>query len=388
MGLHRAGGEVVCGHEATGAQDQRRRQVQADCRRKRADLVTTIGQALIPSHQRALATDDPRRLNFRFFVVDSKEPNAFALPNGIFVINAGMFGVLENEAQLAAVVGHEIAHATQEHTWRQMQFHKKKRIGLQIAAAVAQAYGKYDVSNVLNMTLAAIQNGYSRSLENQADRVGMEYMVAAGYDPRQAPQVWKAMTKVTGLHATDFFWSSHDNNATRRSYLMNELKMNYADLNYATLKTEPDTFLQMRDRVLNSAGSKIKLRVTGAPPTTRMEGAPSQPTWQPALAATAPAQPAVAAPPTPPVATPTAPTVVANAQPASAPAPPDPTRRVIGPGTAIYLAPDATLQPLRTATEMLRVRVLAHEGGWYRVEFKDPRWGTRVGFIREERVGQ
>ena len=349
--------------------------------------VGAMGQSLVPSHQRELGMDDPRRINFRFFVVDEKEPNAFALPNGILVINAGLFGVLENEAQLASIVGHEIAHATQEHTWRQMQFHKKKKIGLMIGAAIAQAYGKYNLADVFTMTVAAIQNGYSRSLENQADRVGMEYMVAAGYDPRQAPQVWKAMTKVTGLHGTDFFWSSHDNNATRRSYLMNELKMNYADLNYSTLKTEPDAFLQMRDRVLNSAGSKIKLRVTDAPATTRMEVAPSRPTWQPALAASAPLETVVVEPRLPVAAPPPAAPAVTSVQTIAPAPPPDLTRQVIGPGTVIYRAPDTTLQPLRTINDTLRVKVLAHESGWYRVEFKDPDWGTRVGFIREERVG-
>jgi hypothetical protein len=151
--------------------------------------VSGLGQRLIPAHQRDLVGNDPTKINFRFFVVDQKEPNAFSLANGVVLVTSGMMGVLENEAQLAAVVGHEIAHATQEHMWRQSQFHKKKKIGLLIGAAIAQAYGKYNLADVFTMTLAAIQNGYQRSLENQADRVGMEYMVSAGYDPRQAPQV-------------------------------------------------------------------------------------------------------------------------------------------------------------------------------------------------------
>jgi Peptidase family M48 len=224
--LDRARGEVVAGTKPPELKISGVGKFKLIADESVQSYVTTVGQSLIPAHQRTLATDDPRRINFRFFVVDNKNINAFALPNGIVVVNAGMFGILENEAQFAAVVGHEIAHATQEHTWRQMQFHKKKRIGLQIAAVVAAAYGKYSLSDVFTLTLAAIQNGYSRSLENQADRVGLEYMVSAGYDARQAPQVWKSMTKATGLHSTDFFWSSHDNHATRRSYLMNELKIN------------------------------------------------------------------------------------------------------------------------------------------------------------------
>jgi len=317
-------------------------------------------------------------------VIDDKEPNAFALPNGIFVIKAGMFGLLENEAQLAAVVGHEIAHATQEHAWRQMQFHKKKRMGLQIAAIVAQAYGKYNLADVFTLTVAAIQNGYSRSLENQADRVGLEYMVAAGYDPRQAPQVWKAMTKVTGDHATDFFWSRHDNNATRRSYLMNELKMNYADLDYATVKTTSDAFVPIRDRVLHAADSKIKLRITDAPSSTRtVEVEPTKTAWKPAAAPVPPTTEALTESPAPTVQAPFA----APAQMVEAAAPvvtADPTRHLIRPGTAIYRAPDASLPPLRTTTELLRVKVLTREGNWSRIEFKDPQWGTRVGFIRAD----
>jgi hypothetical protein len=224
--------------------------------------VTRIGQSLIPAHQRSLDPSDPGKLNFRFFVVNEKEPNAFALANGTVVVHAGLFAVLENEAQLAAVVGHEIAHATQEHTWRQMQFHKKKRFALAIGAAIASAYGQYALSDVLNLTQAAIQSGYSRSLENQADRVGLEYLVSAGYDPRAAPQVWKNMTKAYGLQMTNFFWSSHDNHATRRSYLMNELKNNYSNLDYRALKTEPDEFVRMRSRVFAAADGKIRLRVT------------------------------------------------------------------------------------------------------------------------------
>ena len=52
--------------------------------------------------------------------------NAFATPNGIVVVNSGLIEMLENEAQLAAVVGHEIAHATHEHTWRQQQYPQEK----------------------------------------------------------------------------------------------------------------------------------------------------------------------------------------------------------------------------------------------------------------------
>src|SRR5262249_48287953 len=94
------------------------------------EYVTRLGQNLIPEYLKAVPDSDPSKLNFRFFVIINKEPNAFALPNGIFVIHSGMFNVVENEAQLAAVIGHEIAHATQEHTWRKLNYQKNTRLAL------------------------------------------------------------------------------------------------------------------------------------------------------------------------------------------------------------------------------------------------------------------
>jgi predicted Zn-dependent protease len=131
-------------------------------------------------------------------------------------------------------------------------------MALGIAAAVAQAYGKYNLADVFTLTQAAIQSGYARSLENQADRVGLEYMVSAGYDPREAPRVWKNMTKAFGNQPTNFFWSSHDNNATRRSYLINELKNNFGDLDYGKVKRDDGAYEAMRARVLSVAKSKFR----------------------------------------------------------------------------------------------------------------------------------
>jgi predicted Zn-dependent protease len=181
--------------------------------------------------------------------VEDKVPNAFATPNGIVVIHTGLFDVVENEAQLAAVVGHEISHAVQEHTWRQHEYQKTTRTALLIGAAVAAAYGQAGLWNIAELTEAAIRNGYSRNLENQADRLGMAYMVDAGYDPREAPRVWKQMVKKVGEAPTDFFWSNHDNASTRRSYLMNELKNNYAELHYSELQSDSLAFHEIAAKI-------------------------------------------------------------------------------------------------------------------------------------------
>ena len=101
--------------------------------------VQDLGASLVPAWQKSLENSNPNKIPFQFFVVENKLPNAFATANGVVVIHTSMISSLENEAQLAAVIGHEIAHSMQKHTYRQMEFHKKKLMALKIGAAVGAA---------------------------------------------------------------------------------------------------------------------------------------------------------------------------------------------------------------------------------------------------------
>jgi Peptidase family M48/Domain of unknown function (DUF5666) len=197
--------------------------------------VNRIGQSLVPAYQKNLAEGDPQKINFRFYVIRDKDANAFALANGVVVINSGMITMLENEAQLAAVLAHEISHSTQEHTWRQMNKDKNKRTALLVGSLAASIFAP-GVGTMLDLINSAMVNGYSRRLEDQADRIGLEYMIAAGYDPREAPRVWKLMSKKNGDMPNTFFWSSHNTNAVRRSYLMVAIRDNYSQLNFSEMK--------------------------------------------------------------------------------------------------------------------------------------------------------
>ncbi len=226
------------------------------------DYVAAMGRRLLPAYQRDMRPEDPRRIPFQFHVVLDNEVNAFATPNGIVVVNSGLLELLENEAQLAAVVGHEMSHATHEHTWRQQQYHKNTRFGIALAGAVAGAYGLRGLADLANSINGAIVNGHARDLENQADRIGLEYMTAAGYDPRQAPAVWKLMVKKNGISSTNVFWSNHDNEPTRRSYLMNELKNNYRDVDLAALRINAEEYSRIKAAVVNASGKKTKLKIT------------------------------------------------------------------------------------------------------------------------------
>lgn len=222
--------------------------------------VRALGSSLIPPIQRE-SHGGLGFIPFQFYVVDDPTVNAGAFANGLVLVHSGLFEVLEDEAQLAFILGHEIAHATQKHTLRQLEFHRKEKIALQVGAAVAAAYGAYGVRDSVNLVYAAIQNGYQRYLENQADRIGMEYMTRAGFDAREAPRAWKAISLKQGDRATNFFWSNHDSRTIRRSYLMTELRMNYQHVDFASGRQDSERFQRFRASILQKRSGKKRITV-------------------------------------------------------------------------------------------------------------------------------
>jgi predicted Zn-dependent protease len=158
-------------------------------------------------------------------------------------------------------MSHEITHAIEKHTWHEQQYHKGALTALRIGGALGGAFGGSAISNMANLIEAGIRNGYARSLENQADRVGLEWMLASGYDIREAPRSWKAYSKKFGDRPTNFFWDNHDNNTTRRSYLMSELRNNYPDVDYSSLKKDSDDFHRIGQQVQDAEQGKKKIKV-------------------------------------------------------------------------------------------------------------------------------
>jgi hypothetical protein len=225
------------------------------------EYINRVGASIIPSHQRDLVNGNPLKVPFTFYLVDDKSFNASAYPNGVVVVHSGLFDVLENEAQLAFVLSHEMTHSVEKHVWREHEYHKKALMALKIGGAIGAAYGGRGVADLANMVEAGIRNGYARSLENQADREGMERMLEAGYDPREAPRAWKAVAKKYGDRRTNLFWDNHDNNATRRSYLMAELKNNYSETDFSSLKKDSDEFHHIADGLRTSKPTKKKMKV-------------------------------------------------------------------------------------------------------------------------------
>jgi Zn-dependent protease with chaperone function len=219
------------------------------------DHVNRLGWSLVPDYQRILPDSNPQKIHFQFRVVQAKSFNAGTYPMGMIVIHSDVFKVLENEAQLAAVLAHEIAHATQEHTYRQMQHNKKRRTALMIGSLVAAGMGYYSISKILDTVKTAMVQGYGRTLENQSDRLALQYMVDAGYDVREAPRVWKLVAKTEGDGPT-FYWSSHDSAAERRSFMMITIRNSFSGLDLSRMVKNEGSFQRVAQLVKEADGRK------------------------------------------------------------------------------------------------------------------------------------
>jgi beta-barrel assembly-enhancing protease len=148
--------------------------------------------------QRLAEVSDRPDLPYEFVVLNNDVPNAWALPGGKMAINRGLLIHLEDEAQLAAVLGHEVVHAAARHGATQQTRNIMLQAGLLAAgvAAVSQEweYGALAVG-ALGVGATAWQARYSRSHELEADRYGVEYMVRTGYDPQGAVELQETFLK-------------------------------------------------------------------------------------------------------------------------------------------------------------------------------------------------
>ncbi len=152
-------------------------------------------------------------------VIESDEANAFCLPGGKIAVYTGIIPVARNEHALAAIMGHEIAHALLRHGAERMAQQKLVQIG-QLAASMS--VGDMDPQQQ-QMVMAALGAGakfglilpFSRDHESEADRIGLLLSAAACYDPRESVGLWERMGAASGGAAPPEFMSTHPASATR-----------------------------------------------------------------------------------------------------------------------------------------------------------------------------
>lgn len=161
---------------------------------------------------------------WEFKLIDNdKMVNAFALPGGKVAVYTGILPITRDEAGLAAVIGHEVAHATARHGAERMSQGLLVQAGLTAGAIAAGASGRDSAST--QALLGALGAGatlgvilpFSRLQETEADRLGMTYMARAGYDPRAARDLWVRMAEASAKmgRSTPEWMSTHPSNASR-----------------------------------------------------------------------------------------------------------------------------------------------------------------------------
>lgn len=149
------------------------------------EYVSGIGQRLAKTSHRP-------GLQYQFTVVDSPEINAFALPGGYIYITRGILAYLNSEAELAAVLGHEIGHVTARHSVQQMSAATAANVGASVLQIMVPQVRNSAGDMLINTLGGALLSGYGREHELEADRLGAEYLARTGYDPQ-------AMIKVVGV---------------------------------------------------------------------------------------------------------------------------------------------------------------------------------------------
>jgi Zn-dependent protease with chaperone function len=168
----------------------------------------------------------------RLYTIQNDDWNAFAMGNYSIYVYTGLLRDMDDD-ELGIVLGHELAHATHEHTRRRFA----KTMWVQIAAlGVTAATREVDdkkqraVLGLLTLfTATAMVNGYGREMEDQADRVGLRYAYEGGYDVARGPALWRRFAEKYGEKGkvANFFFGNHSLSSERAAHLEQEIALNY-----------------------------------------------------------------------------------------------------------------------------------------------------------------
>ena len=195
-------------------------------------------------------------LDWEFHLIKSEQQNAFALPGGKVAIYTGLLPVAMNEAGLAAVMSHEIAHVIARHGAQRMTRQLILTAGL-MATSISLNNSKQK-----KMIMAALGVGivygltlpFSRTNEAEADQIGLRYMARAGYNPNEAIRFWKRFANVKGGKEVPEFLSTHPADKTRIALINRYLTR--ANIDYNALKVKYGLGKTIRFKETESNGNK------------------------------------------------------------------------------------------------------------------------------------
>ena len=209
--------------EHVGLNDQQQTQLgdeqyQKTLQQDRADIISSGAKYAqvqrVATRIEAVAGRDKPAFDWKVTLLRKNEANAYCLPGGKIVVYTGILPVTRNDAALATVLGHEVAHATAEHAAERIEAdHLTKVAAAIVAGGVAFTPRQYlEVTALLG---AAGSLPFSRKQESEADHIGLVYMARAGYDPRQAVAFWQRMKKASQGKEPPEFASDHPSDAHR-----------------------------------------------------------------------------------------------------------------------------------------------------------------------------
>ena len=162
------------------------------------------------------AKSERPNLPWAFYVMDDPTVNAFALPGGPIFVTRGILTHMNDEAELAGLLGHEIAHITARHSVQQMTRQQLAQIGLGAGSILSSDIARF--AGVASQGLGILFLRYGRDAESQADQLGFKYMVREGYDPAAMADLFQTLERVSKLHGAGNIpqWlSTHPNPGNR-----------------------------------------------------------------------------------------------------------------------------------------------------------------------------
>lgn len=186
-----------------------------------ARIITKVGQRISSSAERWLAANGyPGYLKdykWEYHLVKDSTVNAWCMPGGKIVFYTGILPITQTETGVAVVMGHEVAHALADHGAQRMSAGTLQQIGAvagNIAISDPQKRNMFNQAYGLGSTVG-LMLPFSRSHETEADRIGLQIMAIAGYDPTEAAELWRRMKAKSGGQAPPEFLSTHPSNDTR-----------------------------------------------------------------------------------------------------------------------------------------------------------------------------
>lgn len=188
------------------------------------NYVDSVGQALAARSERP-------NLPWQFTVVDDTAVNAFALPGGYLYITRGILAWFNSEAELAAVLGHEIGHVTGRHSVEQLSRAQLAQLGLGVGSILYSPIG--DMSGLISQGLGVLFLKYGRDDEREADSLGVRYMTRDGYDPNAAVRVFEMLGQqaaANGSNGIPNWLSTHPTPEDRSMRLRSLIDSQYAGI--------------------------------------------------------------------------------------------------------------------------------------------------------------